>query len=47
MDNLNDYPINQLRLIFNQRHLSYYTEIDAVAMLGENDCLFSDPDGVG
>jgi len=34
MDNLNDYPINQLRLIFNQRHLSYYTEIDAVAMLG-------------
>jgi len=31
---LTDFPINQLRLVFNQRHLSYYTEIDAVAMLG-------------
>jgi F-box/leucine-rich repeat protein 4 len=29
-----DFPINQIRIHFNQRHLTYYTEIDAVALLG-------------
>ena len=32
---LTDYPINQLRIVFNQRQLTYYTEIDAVAILGK------------
>lgn len=30
-----DFPINQIRIHFDQRGLSYYTEIDAVALLGE------------
>ena len=29
-----DFPINQIRLLFNQYHLPYFTAIDAVALLG-------------
>ena len=29
-----EFPINQIRIHFDHRHLTYYTEIDAVALLG-------------